>query len=626
MSPARPDSGMSSVRAKRWHDDDREGGQREAYWSGDGLVLGGNLWAAGPVPFINVTHPRFGAKGDGVTDDSAAIQAAINTVPTQGAVIYLPPSPTAYLVSGQGLINNDSLAITYALKVPATAGPVFIHGPGVKLKLAGAQTSKTVILAIAGASTGYRTASTIVDGLEFDGNVANNPNFADFGMITAVYANDVEIRNCYFHDWPFDAVHILRDCQHAKVRNCRFDSLAATHTALRGETNGLIIEGNTFITDAVSGVTHISLGDNADILMQAHGMQILHNEFHGGPASPQIDVGGVTHARIAGNVFRDQCNNAGSCIKLEIYTNANGTIFDTTDCLVEDNIMMNVRQGVLIVGSNGSMVINSTTYYWYAGAFRNAIKNNIITKQVDLTKAQLGGATSYPAVFPQAPNAVTVNLAIGVQESCAAIDSGTASAGGAATLTDATKSATWVASKWIGATLRITGGTGVGQERTISANTTTVLTVSSAWTTQPDNTSTYEITDPTGNNLIAGNRILGIGTTKGVNILSKSYKTVVQDNSIEGSNAGNFIVPGNATVRRNAGYLTEARGVASVANAGTIAHGLAAAPTKYGLTSTVAKHIASVTGVDATNLTIALYDDAGAAVAVAENVAWWAEV
>jgi hypothetical protein len=70
-------------------------------------------------------------------------------------------------------------------------------------------------------------------------------------------------------------------------------------------------------------------------------------------------------------------------------------------------------------------------------------------------------------------------------------DNGTASAGGASTLTDGTKS--WTTNQWTNWTVYITGGTGIGQSRIISSNTSTVLTVSVAWTTQPDATSTYTI-------------------------------------------------------------------------------------------------------------------------------------
>ncbi len=69
--------------------------------------------------------------------------------------------------------------------------------------------------------------------------------------------------------------------------------------------------------------------------------------------------------------------------------------------------------------------------------------------------------------------------------------SGTATAGGASTLTNGAKA--WTANQWTGYQLRITAGTGLGQFRTISSNTGTVITVSAAWTTTPDATSVYTI-------------------------------------------------------------------------------------------------------------------------------------
>lgn len=46
---------------------------------------------------------------------------------------------------------------------------------------------------------------------------------------------------------------------------------------------------------------------------------------------------------------------------------------------------------------------------------------------------------------------------------------------------------------WTNYQIRITSGTGKGQTRTIASNTSTVITVSSAWTTVPDATSVYAI-------------------------------------------------------------------------------------------------------------------------------------
>jgi hypothetical protein len=48
-----------------------------------------------------------------------------------------------------------------------------------------------------------------------------------------------------------------------------------------------------------------------------------------------------------------------------------------------------------------------------------------------------------------------------------------------------------------GATVRITAGTGAGQEQTIASNTASTLTVTTAWSVQPDTTSSFLIAEST---------------------------------------------------------------------------------------------------------------------------------
>ena len=68
---------------------------------------------------------------------------------------------------------------------------------------------------------------------------------------------------------------------------------------------------------------------------------------------------------------------------------------------------------------------------------------------------------------------------------------GTATAGGASTITNTAKA--WATNQWTNYQIRIAEGTGAGQIRTVSSNTATQITVSVAWTTQPDATSKYSI-------------------------------------------------------------------------------------------------------------------------------------
>lgn len=67
---------------------------------------------------------------------------------------------------------------------------------------------------------------------------------------------------------------------------------------------------------------------------------------------------------------------------------------------------------------------------------------------------------------------------------------GTATSGSSTTLVNSVKN--WTVNQWANFQVRITSGTGAGQIRIITSNTSTTLTVPT-WTTAPDNTSVYVI-------------------------------------------------------------------------------------------------------------------------------------
>src|SRR5262249_34737853 len=72
------------------------------------------------------------------------------------------------------------------------------------------------------------------------------------------------------------------------------------------------------------------------------------------------------------------------------------------------------------------------------------------------------------------------------------LDSGTSTGGNTATtFNDATK--TWTTNQWAGQVVKITGGTGSGQVRTITSNGVNQLTLATAWDVIPNATPTYEI-------------------------------------------------------------------------------------------------------------------------------------
>lgn len=90
---------------------------------------------------VNLLDPQFGVKGDGVTDDSAGIQAAINYVLAlpNGGRLYAPAPPIAYLVNTPPAIAKTTKAFRFFGDGTATifkagsslpAGPMFNVGLG----------------------------------------------------------------------------------------------------------------------------------------------------------------------------------------------------------------------------------------------------------------------------------------------------------------------------------------------------------------------------------------------------------------------------------------------------------------------------------------------------------------
>lgn len=59
--------------------------------------------------FVNVKEAPYNARGNGTTDDTAAIQAALDSLPVTGGIVYLPPGK--YEISSTLLITQDNTTL-----------------------------------------------------------------------------------------------------------------------------------------------------------------------------------------------------------------------------------------------------------------------------------------------------------------------------------------------------------------------------------------------------------------------------------------------------------------------------------------------------------------------------------
>lgn len=144
---------------------------------------------------INVKD--FGAKGDGITNDSPAFQAAINFATTLKCMVYVPPTSAGYLINTPlNMSNRDGVRLVGAgCNSPATFGLAIVPPRAGSVLIANTGASGCVI-----DMTGSN--NMLLRGLSIDATYATNPS--RFGVILGT-STGTQIGNpggsqCHFDD------------------------------------------------------------------------------------------------------------------------------------------------------------------------------------------------------------------------------------------------------------------------------------------------------------------------------------------------------------------------------------------------------------------------------------------
>ena len=146
---------------------------------------------------------------------------------------------------------------------------------------------------------------------------------------------------------------------------------------------------------------------------------------------------------------------------------------------------------VITVTPASSVAFNSTTVFrvwsgslWFFNGGTAAVGFSVYDRATNAWTTK--SVTNLPSAWGTTGRLVSTESLAGTFETGTSTGSNTTT-----TLNNTGKS--WLVNAYTNYQVRITGGTGIGQIRTIASNTATALTVSVAWTVTPDATSVYAV-------------------------------------------------------------------------------------------------------------------------------------
>ncbi len=339
------------------------------------LILSGTVGAgaapAGVLPapiakalYFNVMD--YGARGDGITNDYAACQAAATAVSTAGGgVLYIPAG--TYLLSQDLLIYSN----TYVL------------GAGRATILKAKASTTTNPLTVSGVS------HVIISDLQIDGNKANVTQLTTpYTLLQGIYitnSDDVTVERCYIHDCLAAGImangNVTNIFFHKnRLLNCgdnqiyvRAKNVSPYTACAKGTISGNICSGGSYSGIQILGSSYYAITGNTC--------------YSNGPTAGQgdgIGVEGASHVVIAGNVCFSNgvqgiqsrfTNEVGTTQKSshisitgnECYNNTNAGgdnggigVNDSDDVLVSANLVYSNTFGINVNAGSGMGVTNCT--------------------------------------------------------------------------------------------------------------------------------------------------------------------------------------------------------------------------------------------------------------------------
>jgi hypothetical protein len=280
---------------------------------------------------------EFGATGDGNTDDTAAIQSAVDYANQIGAAVFFPSA--MYRVS-QILLRSGT--ILQGVSSGTYPDNNTISGASILARIA--KTNKHVLLAPDGANY-----CSIFD-LAIDGN--KNNNTSGYGLCVADGAagqeSQISVGRCYFHDNPDSNVYLGKNRRANNVQNSVFNySLNGDGVTVAGSDNTVV--GNICGSNARAGIClGTTATQNWPASSPANASYIAHvsnNDIYGNLVGIAV-ANAAAGCMIAGNGI-DRSKYQG----LTIYSGASNSIVTNTfhsNGTAKDNTYAHIDVGAAV--------------------------------------------------------------------------------------------------------------------------------------------------------------------------------------------------------------------------------------------------------------------------------------
>jgi hypothetical protein len=265
----------------------------------------------------------FGALGDGITDDSAAFAAAISAAQSRAAVVYVPASPTPYLL-GAGLVLDGTRMVGDG--AGSTLKVALASGAGIELTGSGAGLARLRVLGPGASSWPASPSEVDLSAVALDGvRIANGAADASVQSVEvaacatalAVAGGVKGIVGCAFsyslrgielRSGASGAVFVARTRFHACTRGIRTDGAAAfDQLAVRGGSVSACGHGLDLVAPASAWRT-VELSD----LGFAHNLQA---DLEAGPRQSLGLRGGSLNQSGKRNGAAIELNAAGATVE-----------------------------------------------------------------------------------------------------------------------------------------------------------------------------------------------------------------------------------------------------------------------------------------------------------------------